>query len=324
MTAEAKKIINAFQGVKILCIGDIMLDRYAYGSVSRTAPEGNAPVLYIHKENLMLGGAGNTMANAASLGAYVTAFALIGDDATGETITKIMQESGIDTSHLYKDEDRPTISKSRYTNEATHIVRVDYEDTSEPIDSIQKEIIKKIEALIEHQDAVILSDYKKGMVTKRVTTAIITCAKKHNVPVFIDSKETDYTKFMGATLIKPNKAELAAASGLPCKEETELDEAATFIIKSASLNALLLTRSEDGVSLYEAEGAKTSYPAKVSKVRQVAGAGDTVIATLAVACAAGADLKTATMLANMAANVIVEEDDTTLITPKKLLNKLNA
>lgn len=327
--SELIDIINNFSKARLLCIGDIMLDRYAYGRVSRTAPEGNAPVLLIDEEKLMLGGAGNVLSNLARLGAKTYTMGVIGDDATGSAIKHILQKQAIDIDGLIIDEARLSISKSRYVRRNTaeeneHIVRVDYEDTAPLSTEIETRFIHYIQSIITDLDGIVISDYRKGMITDKLAQEIIGIARENDIPVLIDSKIKDYTPYKGATLIKPNIAELEALLDRPIKDEDDIIATAQTLIKDYDLEALLVTRSEEGSSLITKQGNVSHNKNNVTKVIDVAGAGDSVIAATAIAFAAGADMETATYLGNIAGNYVVEHSGTTIISQNDLAQRVKS
>lgn len=317
---QLSEIINKMKDVSVLCVGDIMLDCYSYGTVSRTAPESDAPILHVERDEKMLGGAGNVLSNLASLGAKVCAAGIVGEDATAESVLDILHSQQIDTGCVLRDSDRPTITKTRYVNQdGIHLVRVDYEDKTSISLEVQESLYNSIAALIADQNVVVMSDYNKGLLTDSLLSRLIALCHAHNVPVIIDPKGSDYSKYKGATMLTPNKKELAEASGsaLECEEDIAL--AAHKVIEEAALESLLVTLSENGGALFE-KGCKEpiAFPAQAQCVKQVSGAGDSVVAALAVALGTGADKSQATQLAILAGSIAVEQEDTSLITAQML------
>lgn len=317
---QLSEIIDKMKGVSVLCVGDIMLDCYSYGIVSRTAPESDAPILHVERDEKMLGGAGNVLSNLASLGARVCAAGIVGEDAAAQNVLDILESQQIDTECVLRDANRPTITKTRYVNqEDIHLVRVDYEDKASISPEVEESLYNSIAALIAKQDIVVVSDYNKGLLTDGLLERLIALCHANNVAVIIDPKGSDYSKYKGATLLTPNKKELAEASGSVLEHEKDIALAAHKVIEEAALESLLVTLSENGGALFEKGGKEPiSFPAQAKCVKQVSGAGDSVIATLAVALGAGADKSQAAQLAILAGSIAVEQADTSLITAQAL------
>lgn len=317
---QLSEIIGKIKGVSVLCVGDIMLDCYSYGTVSRTAPESDAPILHVERDEKMLGGAGNVLSNLASLGAKVHAAGIVGEDMAAQSVLDILESQHIDTECVLRDTNRPTITKTRYVNqEGEHLVRVDYEDKTAINAELEDRLYNSIAALIADQDVVVMSDYNKGLLTDQLLARLIKLAQAHDVPVIIDPKGNDYSKYKGATMLTPNKKELAEVSGAQLDGHDDIASAARTVIENAELDALLVTLSEEGGVLFE-KGSDdfVSFPAQAKCVKQVSGAGDSVVAALAVALGGGANKAQASQLAILAGSIAVEQADTSLITAQAL------
>ena len=300
-----------------MIVGDVMLDRYCWGSVNRISPEAPVPVVNLDRTEVTLGGAANVAANVVGLGAKALLVGVIGKDSEAELFPKILQEKGISDENLVAIENRPTTVKTRIVAHNQHIVRIDQEKT-EPLSAEEEtKILDKIEQIFDEAKIVIISDYAKGLLTDKVIQRLITLGREQNKPVFVDPKGKDYTKYHGATLLTPNKKEAFQAT-----EIENIEQAGQNLMSNLNLDALLITQGEDGMTLFD----KTDKPLKLNalarKVYDVTGAGDTVIATLAVAFASGFNLAQSANLANIAAGFVVEKVGTTTIDIKELREAL--
>jgi D-beta-D-heptose 7-phosphate kinase/D-beta-D-heptose 1-phosphate adenosyltransferase len=305
----------------ILCIGDLMLDDFVYGDVSRISPEAPALVIRVTREDVIVGGAGNVARNIASLGAKCLFVGVIGDDVTG---TILREELGRNKraikSHLLVDRSRPTTRKLRFVSEhySTHLLRADWE-LARPVDAAtETPLIKHALKLLPQAGAVVLSDYGKGVLTPRLIRAMIERATKLGKPVIVDPKGSDFSIYRGATIVTPNRKELADATRLPVESHDELAAAASALARMAGSKAVLVTLSEHGMMLHARSAAPVHVPAYSVKVRDVSGAGDTVAAVLAVMLAAGADFESAMRAANAAASVVVGKSGTATVSSAEL------
>jgi D-beta-D-heptose 7-phosphate kinase/D-beta-D-heptose 1-phosphate adenosyltransferase len=308
----------------VLCIGDLMLDDFVYGEVTRISPEAPAPVIAVSRNETTIGGAGNVARNLASLGTRCIFIGVIGEDDAGRALASALKaETSID-AHLVTDRSRPTTRKVRFVSEhySTHLLRADWE--------LAKAVDSKIEqALIDHAlkalprvGAVVLSDYAKGVLTPRVIRAVIDAANKLGKPVVVDPKGTDFSIYKGATLITPNRPELAAATRRAAVSEAEIVAAAAELARMVGSKAVLVTRSEDGMTLAVAGAEPVHVPAYPVKVRDVSGAGDTVVAVLAAMLAADAGFEPAMRAANAAAAVAVSKRGTATVTVAELRSRI--
>jgi rfaE bifunctional protein kinase chain/domain len=283
---------------RILVVGDVMLDRYWFGEVSRISPEAPVPVVKVERTEERLGGAANVARNIAALGAQAGLLSVVGTDEAGQTLGKLLAASSIDAS-LHEDPQLNTTVKLRVLGRQQQLLRIDFENW--PTHEVLQAKLAEFEQRVENCDAVILSDYGKGGLTH--IAAMIRIAREHKKPVLVDPKGDDYARYAGASIITPNRAELREVVGRWTSED-DLAARVGKLRAELGLEALLLTRSEEGMTLFTAAGA-THEPALAREVYDVSGAGDTVIATLAVMMASGAPLPDAMRWANRAAGVVV-------------------
>lgn len=315
-------LMDGFGDAKILLVGDIMLDTFVYGGVSRISPEGPIPVLSVAREDKMLGGAGNVLANICALGAQAELIAVIGDDAAGQEIVKNVESLG-SQSDLVIDEGRPTILKTRYISQGQQLLRVDQEKVEDASQELQTKILNLASGKIADADVLVLSDYGKGTLAPYLIKDLIKLAKKNKVPVIVDPKKKDFSLYKGATLITPNKKELSEATGsMPVSSDAEIESAAAKLIKLAGVDGVIATRSEDGISVVSKGGAPLHLKTKALEVYDVSGAGDTVVAAIAAALGAKGTLEQAAELANIAGGLVVAKVGTAVIRKEEVLNAL--
>ncbi len=301
-----RKCCKKLQNAVVLVVGDIMLDKFIYGGVERISPESPVPVLSVAREDTMLGGAGNALANLAGLGAKGAILSLIGNDKEGAEVKSHAKDLGFDITGLITDASRPTIVKTRFLAGHQQLLRADFETKSTLSDEMAASLIKQAEALMENIGAVILSDYGKGVLRDDVIAKIIELARAKGLPVIVDPKGNDFSIYKGASAITPNRKELSEATNNHTTDtDEEVIEAAASIIEDCGIDAVVATRSQDGMSIIQ----KTTEPVHLRsadiEVFDVSGAGDTVIATIAATLAAGGDLVEAAQLANLAGSIVV-------------------
>jgi rfaE bifunctional protein kinase chain/domain len=300
-----------FSKARLLVVGDVMLDRYWFGDTHRISPEAPVPVVQVGKIDERLGGAANVARNVAALGAKTTILGVIGDDEPGHRVTDLLKSSGVD-SQLEIDGKVPTTVKLRVIARQQQLIRLDFEET--PSESALAHKLERYEKLVGDADVVILSDYGKGALGQ--VALMIEQARAQKKMVLVDPKGDDYAKYRGATVLTPNRSELRQVVGQWTSEE-DLTKKAQDLRKSLNLEALLLTRSEEGMSLFTDAGV-SHVKAQAREVFDVSGAGDTVIATLAVALAAGWPLERAMALANRAGGIVVGKLGTATVTSEEL------
>ncbi len=304
-------MLGKIRNVRLLVVGDVMLDRYWFGEVSRISPEAPVPVVKVERQEERLGGAANVARNAASLGAVSALLSVVGDDEAGRTLGRLLEDGQIDAS-LHVDRDLDTIVKLRVIGRQQQLLRIDFE--TPPSHEILRAKLADFEKRIVQADVVILSDYGKGGLAH--ISEMIRIARAHDKPVLVDPKGDEWGKYAGATVITPNRSELREVVGRWSSED-ELLVKAQKLRGELGLEALLVTRSEEGMTLFADDGSH-HQPAQTREVFDVSGAGDTVIATLAVMLAGGADWGEAIRVANVAAGIVVGKLGTAVVTREEL------
>jgi D-beta-D-heptose 7-phosphate kinase/D-beta-D-heptose 1-phosphate adenosyltransferase len=308
----------------VLCIGDLMLDEFVYGEVSRVSPEAPAPVIAVQRAETNIGGAGNVARNIASLGARCIFVGLVGEDEAGAKLKAQLSQESLIESVLVCDQMRPTTRKVRFVSEhfSTHMLRADWELAQSASADIEQKLIDAIMPLLPRADIVLLSDYAKGVLTARVIRNVIEAARKLGKRVIVDPKNANFAVYRGATLLTPNRKEFAEATRSRADTDNSIAEAAQDAMQLADCEAMLVTRGEHGMILVPRRGEPIHVPAHPVKVRDLSGAGDTVAAALAVALAAGADWESALRIANAAAAVAVSKKGTAIVTSAELRRKI--
>ncbi len=313
-------LVERFAGNRVLCIGDAMIDRYVCGTVARVSPEAPIPILHTNRETSMLGGAGNVVRNLVALGARPVFVSARGSDAAGEELSVLLaRHEGVETYWIV-DPGRQTPVKTRFMAQAQQLLRVDKETIIQLSSISRKILLKKAIKILKHVKVVILSDYGKGVLAGGIAAELIAAAKGRLV--LVDPKGAEYSSYRGATLLTPNKRELADATRLPTSSDAEVVSAAKSLIKTYAITAVLTTRSQDGMTLVQADGTFHHLPAEAREVFDVSGAGDTVVATLAAALASGANLLEATQLSNSAAGIVVSKVGTAVASALDLVTAI--
>jgi D-beta-D-heptose 7-phosphate kinase/D-beta-D-heptose 1-phosphate adenosyltransferase len=308
----------------VLCVGDLMLDEFVYGEVSRISPEAPAPVIAVQRSEISVGGAGNVARNIAALGAKCIFVGLIGEDEAGARLKAELAKEGRIEAALVSDSSRPTTRKVRFVSEhfSTHMLRADWELAQPAADDVEQKLIDVILPLIARADIVLLSDYAKGVLTARVIRNTIDTARKLGKRVIVDPKSANLAIYRGATLLTPNRKEFSEATRSRADSEVGIATAAQEAMILADCAAMLITQSEHGMTLVPRDGEAIHVPALPVTVRDVSGAGDTVAAMLAVALAAGADWETTLRLAAAAAAVAVSKKGTAMVTSSELRRRI--
>jgi rfaE bifunctional protein kinase chain/domain len=292
---------------KVIVVGDLMLDRYLWGNVTRISPEAPVPIINIEDEEIRFGGAGNVANNLIGLGALPVVVGVIGDDDWGKIFRSLLLKKNLIDKGLVVDSQRPTTMKTRIIGNSQHIARVDREKLL-PIDQhIQTEIINFITEIISDVEAVILQDYNKGVVNANLIHKIIDLAARSGKTVTADPKFNNFWEFKGITVFKPNKKEAEEALAMKIQTEDDLKTAGNKIIERLDGEAVLITRGQEGMALFEKKSQPTFLMTRARKVADVSGAGDTVISTLTFALSAGCSMQEAVQLANYAAGLVCEE-----------------
>lgn len=301
------EIFSNFERITIAVVGDVMLDRYFWGSVTRISPEAPVPIVEVESESARLGGAANVAHNIQRLGGKVLLVGIIGADSSSELFLQIMKEQGFSTDGIFEDGTRPTTVKTRIIAHHQHVVRIDRESRSEISSTLQERLVEYVRHNIDRLDGIILEDYNKGVITKRLIKQLIDVANDHNKIITADPKFNNFFEYRNVTLFKPNKVEVEKALNKKLEHVEELEEAGKEILQRLNAHCVLITQGEKGMTLFEREGACTHVPARARRVADVSGAGDTVISTLSLALAAGASAKEASILANFASGVVCGE-----------------
>lgn len=309
--------------IRCLVVGDLMLDEYLWGKADRISPEAPVQVVDIIREELRLGGAGNVVHNLAALGAQVSVCSVVGNDSNGHELLGQFSHHQIDTRAIFPDPDRRTSRKTRVVAAHQQIVRIDRESREALPAYVEQQLCYWITAHVCEYSVVVLSDYNKGVLTPAVIAAAVTAATAAGIAVLVDPKGTDYIRYSGATLLTPNRKEAEAASGIAITDTASLARAAAVIMGSAGLPHLLITRSEEGMTLFSQAGEMVHIPTVAREVFDVSGAGDTVLAALAIGIAAGFSMIEAARLANVAAGIAVGKLGTSVVTPQEIIDAVS-
>jgi D-beta-D-heptose 7-phosphate kinase/D-beta-D-heptose 1-phosphate adenosyltransferase len=312
-------LIHSFSSTRILCVGDVMLDQFIRGAVSRISPEAPVPVLHVTEEECMLGGAGNVVRNLEALGSQVTFITLVGGDKNGTLIQDLLNPSPSVKADILVDKNRITTTKTRFIATNQQILRADSEQPLPLSQAQENELTTLFKTHIAHHDLVILSDYAKGLFSPEGLQALIQEARSHQKPVLVDPKGKDYRRYKGATLLTPNAQELSQATHLPTQTDEEIVTAAKHLIKDCAFEGMIVTRGAKGMSLIDAVGKVEHLPTTALEIFDVSGAGDTVIATLAATLAAGGSLHEAMQFANVAAGLVVAKVGTAVVSQEELV-----
>ena len=316
---RVKQLLKSFEGKKVLVLGDLMLDRYLWGEVSRLSPEAPVPIVEIRDEYSRLGGAANVGNNILSLGAVPYLVGLVGADNSGRELVAILKESGFPSDGIIVDPSRPTTVKTRVIAHTQHVVRTDREVRDPISPEIEQRVKETLDRLLPEMDAVILEDYNKGLLTPSVIRYAISRSKEAGKIVTVDPKFDNFFAFQGVTVFKPNRREVEQALGVRLQTREEIARAAQTLFQRLNCECLLITLGEQGMALFNSRNEARFVPTRARKVHDVSGAGDTVISTLTLALTAGASFEEAASLANHAAGIVCGEVGIVPITPEALL-----
>lgn len=312
------KELATFTKARILVVGDIMMDRFIWGRVSRISPEAPVPVVLVEKETFLLGGAANVVNNVHSLGGLVTLCGVIGDDEMGQRILNELNQKGVDIRGVIFEEGRQTTAKTRIIAHQQQVVRIDRETTDSLKPSTLRDLARFIDENLKEFDGIILSDYGKGLLTKELIKALIRRAGETKKFVMVDPKLKNFFFYRGATVITPNTGEASAAAGVPVTDFPSLKRVGKALLKRLRCKVLVITRGEEGMALFEPNQEPYLVPTVAKEVYDVTGAGDTVIGTMALAMAAGFGVREAAWLANHAAGIVVGKVGTATVTQEEL------
>ena len=318
-TREARSLLAVMRNRRVLVVGDVMLDEFIWGNVSRISPEAPVPVVQVTHESLHVGGAGNVARNVRALGGLPTLIGVVGRDAAAARIRTELGASGVPQALVESDEGRPTTVKTRIIAHQQQIVRADRERADPISAALERELIRAARLAMPGTSALVLSDYAKGVVTPAVVRAVVQTARRRAIPVLVDPKVPHLALYRGASVVTPNQLETEQASGVRIRDEASLAQAAGRVLRLLRGGAVLVTRGEHGMSLFRPGRRAAHVPTFAREVFDVTGAGDTVIATLALALAAGARLERAAVLANSAAGVVVGKVGTATASPEEVL-----
>jgi len=315
--------IEKFNTSRILCVGDVMLDRFIRGTISRISPEAPVPVILTKEETSVLGGAGNVVRNLEALGSSVTFISVVGNDEEGRTVQNLLKTFPKVQAHFIVDKDRTTTTKTRFVASSQQVLRTDREETTLLSTDQATELISLVKKHLPNHDLIILSDYAKGIFSPQTLQLVIQEARSLGIPILVDPKGNDYARYKGATLLTPNRVELSIATRIDTKSDDGVVTAAEYIIKTCEIGAMIVTRGRDGMTLIQPPQEIEHLPTKALEVFDVSGAGDTVIATLGACIATKLDLSNAMHLANTAAGIVVSKIGTAVIHQDELLSALH-
>jgi D-beta-D-heptose 7-phosphate kinase / D-beta-D-heptose 1-phosphate adenosyltransferase len=316
-----------FSGRTVLVLGDVMLDTWIYGHIERISPEAPVPVLRTDRRCEMLGGAGNVARNIAALGGRAILVGLVGNDPCGERLRQLAQSKsslpGSIELRLVTSPQMPTIHKVRYVAAGQQVLRVDEETVSPVEDSVAEQLIGDFQGALRKADIVILSDYAKGVLTDIVLKRTIAAARLQEMPVVADPKSRDFSRYSGVTVLTPNRLETLTATGIDCSTDENAEAAGGAVLAATNSNAVLITRGADGVSIVSRDSPATHIAGRARSVFDVSGAGDTLVAALALALASGQSLADAAALANCAAGIVVGKAGTATLSARELVEALH-
>lgn len=320
--SRVAELLKNCKNKRIAVVGDLMIDKYVWGTVARISPEAPVPVVEVDTETDRLGGAANVANNIQSLGGIPVLLGVAGNDANGARLLQLVEQQGCTTEGIVTDESRPTTIKTRVIAHNQHVVRIDSEQKKEISPAIQEKILAVLRHIIGGLDAIIFEDYNKGVIAAPLITQMIELAKKNNTIVTVDPKFNNFFSYQNVTVFKPNKKEAEEALGRKLLTDADVNLAGKELLERLHAGNVLITRGEKGMSLFDRSGSVVTVPTQAQKVTDVSGAGDTVIATLTLALAGGATLHEAALLANHAAGVVVAEVGIVPIEPAALLHSI--
>ena len=321
-TGKLKNIISKFSDLKVLVIGDLILDEFVWGEVSRISPEAPVPVVWVKSESFMPGGAANVANNIASLGAEVYIAGVVGSDERAGILKEGLIEKCINADGIITDDDRPTTLKTRVVANHQQVVRIDREKIEEISADALDKIIIYVKGIIDQMDAIIIEDYGKGVISARLLKEILTIAKKKKKIITVDPKEEHFSYYKGVTAITPNHHEAAQAIGIKAKDDQSILKIGKELLKKINCEGVLVTLGENGMQLFQKNGAITHIPTVAQEVFDVSGAGDTVISVFTLALALGVNMKDAAYISNIAAGIVVGKVGIAVITQKELIERL--
>jgi D-beta-D-heptose 7-phosphate kinase/D-beta-D-heptose 1-phosphate adenosyltransferase len=317
-----KNITSRFSDAHILVVGDVMLDKFVWGKVTRISPEAPVPVVDVVRETVVPGGAANVAANICALSGVVYISGVIGDDEGGEVLTEVLKGKGVETKGLIVDRSRPTTLKTRILAHSQQVVRVDREKREFVDEGILDQIIDYVKPYLSKVSVVIISDYGKGIVTPGLLEQLIPLCKEFNTAIIVDPKVGHYLSYKGVTLIAPNQDEAQDLTKQVISDEDSLVNVGRTILRDLGCEAVLITRGEKGMTLIEKTGDVSHVPTAAQEVYDVTGAGDTVVSVISLAISVGASIKEAAIIANLAAGIVVGKVGTAVVTKDEILGAI--
>jgi len=322
--ASLQRHIERFPNAAVLIVGDLMLDHYIWGKVSRISPEAPVPVVHVDSESWQLGGASNVYNNIVALGGRAQICGVVGADEAGRRLLDALGIARGSRTGMMVDAERPTTTKTRVVAHSQQVVRFDVERRTEITSSTQRRILRYIESRLGGISCLVVSDYAKGVVTSGLMAELVRLTTGRRIPLVVDPKVEHFSYYKGVTVVTPNHLEAAQAAGVHGEDDRAVAEAGETIRQRLGCRSVLVTRGERGMSLFESDGTSLHIPTTARQVYDVTGAGDTVVATLALALATGASFKDAAILANHAAGIVVGMVGTATVTAQQLAEVLAA
>ena len=324
LCSEIESFLAKLKDINALVIGDLMLDEYLWGKAERISPEAPVQVVDVAREDLRLGGAGNVVNNLVALGCRVQVVSVLGEDGDGRLIRSLLAAQGIATDGIFSDPRRVTSRKTRVLASNQQMLRIDRESRNAIGEDLTRRLLEHLRAVADGFQVILVSDYLKGVLTEPLLRALIDLGREKGIPVVVDPTGDDYGKYRGATLLTPNRKEAQKASGVAIVDDASLLMAGRTLREKLELDALVLTRSEEGMSLFMRDGRELHMPTKAREVFDVSGAGDTVLSVLGVGLAAGLSLEQAATVSNLAAGVVVGKVGTSTVSPEEILQAAGA
>ena len=320
-TLSLRVCIELLSKAKVLCVGDIILDKFVYGDVERISPEAPIPVFNIKTNKLMLGGAGNVASNLSGLGAKTRFITVVGNDLAGSDVKELITATPNMNSTLIAEKERRTSIKTRYIAGGQQMMRADDETITLIKKQTKQRILRLIDSALNYYNVLVIADYAKGVLTPEMIKQLIKLAKKAKIPVIVDPQGNNYSHYKGVDIVTPNRKELSLATGMPANSDKQIRLAANKLISDHNIKSILATRSGDGMTLINSNSFNT-YKAEAQEIFDVSGAGDTVVATISASLSAGIDLKQAVQLANISAGIVVAKTGTAVAYANDILEAL--
>jgi len=317
-----EKIVRKFKSRSVMVVGDLILDEFIWGDVSRISPEAPVPVVWVRKESFMPGGASNVANNLSSLGSKVYSVGVIGGDERGAVLKSSLEQKGVDTQGVLIDETRPTTLKTRVVAGHQQVVRIDKEKTDPLDDSMVRRMMESVEDIVKKVDAVIIEDYGKGVITPKLLRKIVPLASRLGKIISVDPKEEHFKYYKGITVMTPNNHEAGACVGFRIKDDRTLRMAGEALLSRVGCKIALVTLGENGMAVFRKGRPMERIPTVAQEVFDVSGAGDTVIAAYTLGLASGADPVKAAHIANFAAGIVVGKVGIAVVDPEELINRI--